>query len=256
MQLPESEKKSTEQSKDVFFQSIDIEDPALIDIRKAVEQNDWKVAELALAVHIRSRKRPTWLFNWRDRSDSLAEIDNVDMDLANKITRNTLKIFGREYDFGEEIDWFGKKFEIAELENLAVRLKWSRRLSRHAFWITLGQAYWKTEDERYTEAFVKQLTHWIKNVCEPCSEWGEGYTQVEDGWCWLPTDCCNRLVWTWLPAFFHFLSSEKFTPEVMCLMLESILSHGVSDSEFYAWNECHLERSQRIIYCKYNISGI
>ena len=50
-----------------FFHALNLDSPALKDVRAAVETEDWALAKSALAIHLRSREKPNWFFDWRDR---------------------------------------------------------------------------------------------------------------------------------------------------------------------------------------------
>ena len=83
--------------------------------------------------------------------------------VANDVSNNTFKFEWKwdmertfiPYTFTEDIIWDKTPNNDEE---------WIFMLNRHRYWITLGQAYVLTKDEKYTKTFIRQLTHWIKNV--------------------------------------------------------------------------------------------
>jgi hypothetical protein len=48
----------------------------------------------------------------------------------------------------------------------------------HPFWVTLGDAYWQSGDERYARGFVEQMMHWVRTQPVPT----EGFTNREAAW--------------------------------------------------------------------------
>ena len=217
-----------------FFEALNLDDPALREVKGAVDQEDWSAARQAFAAHLRSREKPVWFFDWRNRTEPDTEGDtevvrvggraarDVDMETADKAVRNVLRSCRVEQDFGDEINW--------ELDPINYK-EWTWQLSRHPFWVTLGQAYWKTEDEQYTEAFVRQMTHWVENVLVPVGEDGNGWKGdakmgTDRTNCWRTIECGIRMGQTWPNAFFYFLSSPTFTDDAVCLMVKSMAEHA------------------------------
>ena len=146
-------------------------------------------------------------------------IRDIDLEKADRIVANTLISCDVEEAFGDVINW--------ELDPINYR-EWTWQLSRHPFWVALGQAYWKTGDEKYAEAFRQQMRHWIEHVLMPVGE--DGNTWKDDAEmgtdrtnCWRTIECGIRMGQTWPAAFYYFLSSETFGDDDVCLMVKS---HG------------------------------
>lgn len=217
-----------------FFNAMYLDRPGLEAVREAVGRADWPGARRELATYLRKRERPKWFSNWRDRRDPYHRqevelvnvgddaVDKVDMDLANKAVRNTLTSCKVEHVFGDTIDWELNPIDYKE---------WTWQLSRHPFWVTLGQAYWKTGDEKYAQAFVRQMTHWVQNVMVPVGEDGNSWkadarmrSPLTN--CWRTIECGIRMGQTWPYAYHYFLSSPSFTDEAICLMLKSMVEHA------------------------------
>jgi hypothetical protein len=217
-----------------FFNAMYLDRPGLEGVRDAVGRADWTAAQREFVMHLRRRNTPKWYSNWRGRRDPHEReevelvnvgdeaIANVDLDRADKAVRNTLTSCNVEQVFGDTVDW--------ELDPIKYK-EWTWQLSRHPFWVTLGQAYWKTGDEKYAEAFVRQMTHWVENILVPVGE--DGNAWKDDGRmgspstnCWRTIECGIRMGQTWPYAFHYFLSSPNFTDEAVCLMLKSMVEHA------------------------------
>lgn len=79
----------------------------------------------------------------------------------------------RGLSFGDKIDWHldpttGKRTPLVHWSkidyldpNVAGDKKVTWELNRHGHFVTLGQAYWLTGDERFAEAFVSQASSWM-----------------------------------------------------------------------------------------------
>ena len=217
-----------------FFNAMYLDRPGLESVRGAVERADWPGARRELAAYLRRRREPRWFSNWQDRRDpnhrqevELVDVGDdavakVDLDVADKAVENTLTSCRVEHVFGDTIDW--------ELNPINYK-EWTWQLSRHPFWVTLGQAYWKTGDEKYAQAFVRQMTHWVERVLVPVGE--DGNSWKHDGRmgspmtnCWRTIECGIRMGQTWPYAFHYFLSSPSFTDDAICLMLKSMVEHA------------------------------
>lgn len=218
-----------------FFEALDLSREDLAAVKTAVEKKDWSEAKKALAEHIRNRKNPKWFSDWKNRSepqDRDAEVElvrvgdravrNVDLDFADRVVANQLTSCRVEQDFGNEINWELNPIDYKE---------WTWQLSRHPFWVTLGQAYWKTEDEKYAQAFVRQMRHWIENVLVPVNEDGNSWKEnaqmgTDQTNCWRTIECGIRMGQTWPAAFYYFLTSPTFTDDDVCLMVKSMVEHA------------------------------
>ena len=136
---------------------------------------------LAWYDHFRRRKDPSFFPAFDDREGTTCEFrtrwpETVHkiLERANQISAGRFNLLGfRGLSFGDPIDW--------RLEPLAGKsaptLHWSRlnyldadllgdkkivwELNRHQYFVTLGQAYWLTNDERYAETFVTQVNSWM-----------------------------------------------------------------------------------------------
>ena len=118
--------------------------------------------------------------------------------------------------FEGEINWLHMPSDDQE---------WIFQFNRHRFWICLGQAYALTKDEKYAEAFVSQLTHWIKTV--PLNN-----TKNEKAWRTIETGL--RLEY-WLKAICYFKNSPSLTEEVYEIFEKSVIEQaeylmGIYDS--------------------------
>ena len=218
-----------------FFDALDLSRTDMAGVKAAVEERDWHGARRAFAEHIRTRENPKWFSDWRNRSeprDRDAEVElvrvgdrairAVDLAKADRIAANALTSCDVEEAFGDAINW--------ELDPIDYR-EWTWQLSRHPFWVALGQAYWKTGDEKYAEAFVRQMRHWIEQVLIPVGEDGNAWKDdakmgTDSTNCWRTIECGIRMGQTWPAAFYYFLSSKTFADDDVCLMVKSMVEHA------------------------------
>lgn len=146
---------------------------------------------------------------------------------ADEACRHRFDLLGSgPVDLGPAIDWsldfktgfrwpsgFSPDLVPVELSNDAdVKVPWE--LSRCHHFVSLGQAYWLTADERYAEEFVAQLRAWM--AANPVMGTINWYNAME---------AAIRIVnWLWAAAFFN--RSPRFGPEERRLWLASALEHG------------------------------
>jgi heparan-sulfate lyase len=107
---------------------------------------------------------------------------------------------------GEDIDWSTSPVPDSE---------WVWQLNRMGFWSAIGKAYWHTGDEKYAEAWVEQLTDWVRKN---------------------PNDTAHHYAWRsieagirghqWMELFQRFVDSPSFTPEVLTAFLNSCYDHA------------------------------
>ncbi len=134
-----------------------------------------------LLEYFRARTTPSFFAGLSDREATVqtlhARWPNAHHEIVGKAERvraGRFDLLGlRELSFGEPIDW-----QLEPITRKQAPLEhWSRvnyldaevtgdkkiiwELNRHQYFVTLGQAYWLTGDERYADTFVSHLTSWM-----------------------------------------------------------------------------------------------
>ncbi len=85
--------------------------------------------------------------------------------------------------------------------------EWTWQLNRMSFWKTLADAYAETRDERYAQAFARQLEGWLDQCGTPPEK---GYNGVGSPWRTIEEGL--RLMGSWHVAWRAFAPSPAFTP--------------------------------------------
>ncbi|MGH7183388.1 MAG: alginate lyase family protein, partial [Nitrospiraceae bacterium] len=87
-------------------------------------------------------------------------------------------------------------------------------LNRHQFFVTLGQAYCLTGDERYTEAFMAQVWSWMEA------------NPPKQGIAWTSSLELALRVISWVWALHLFAGSSRLSMHVVQRMLKYLLAQG------------------------------
>jgi uncharacterized heparinase superfamily protein len=87
-------------------------------------------------------------------------------------------------------------------------------LNRHAHFVTLGQAYWLTDDDRFAAAFVDQASAWID-----ANPVGMGVN-----WASSLEVAFRSIAWLW--ALNLCVDSGEITPDFFSRLLKSLIAHG------------------------------
>jgi hypothetical protein len=87
-------------------------------------------------------------------------------------------------------------------------------LNRHAHFVTLGQAYWLTDDNRFAAAFVDQVSAWID-----ANPVGMGIN-----WASSLEVAFRSIAWLW--ALSLCVDSREVTPDFFARLLKSLIAHG------------------------------
>lgn len=146
---------------------------------------------------------------------------------ADRVLANRFDIFEHEgLSFGEPVDWqldptTGKRAPLAHWSKLdfldpAVTgdKKFTWELNRHQFFVTLGQAYWLTGEERYAAKFVELATAWLDaNPPKRGINWASSL------------ELALRVI-AWLWALHLFAAARALTPEFVTRFLKSLLAQG------------------------------
>ncbi|HEU4686136.1 MAG TPA: alginate lyase family protein [Nitrospira sp.] len=132
----------------------------------------------------------------------------------------------QDLSFGRPIDWrwepiSGKRTGLSHWSTIdylnpavAGDKKVTWELNRHAHFVTLGQAYLLTKQERYAEAVVEQLTGWLEaNPPRRGINWA---SSLEASF--------RSIAWIWT---LHCLAgSPRLTPSVFWRACKSLVQHG------------------------------
>jgi uncharacterized heparinase superfamily protein len=130
----------------------------LPDAQQAVQAHDGPAARRAAAEHFRRRVQPRFCFD-PQRVPELAqavppEARAAAIAQADDVLRLTFRFRGESpVTFEGAVDWF-----YCPPHNL----DWSWELNRHAYFVSLGQAYAYTGEARYVQSFRALMLDWLK----------------------------------------------------------------------------------------------
>jgi hypothetical protein len=147
---------------------------------------------------------------------------------ANRICAHEFDLFGSGIvPLGEEIDWhidfksghrwnpstyFKRIRPAAYPGGFDIKVPWE--LSRCQHFPRLGQAYWLTDDEKYAQEWVAQVSGWIET-----NPWPYGVN-------WASTMDVSIRVINWLWGLAFFLDSPHLTDPILIEILTSLLQHS------------------------------
>jgi uncharacterized heparinase superfamily protein len=146
---------------------------------------------------------------------------------ANRAIEGRFDLLGfNDLSFGNPIDWHlepvsGKRTNLdhwSKIEYLNPAIAGDKKvtweLNRHAHFVTLGQAYWLTNDERFAEAFVLQATSWM-NANPP---------NLGINWA-SSLELAFRII-AWLWALHLFAESHHLTSKFVARLLKFLVAQG------------------------------
>ena len=213
------------------FKSLDLENPALADVRGAYESQRIDHAVAELVKHFKSRKSPNFFFDWQDRNryqnilrERFGDQEAQLVDQADKICRHEFEIFGStSVNFGDSVNWhldptINRDWSLIHWSRIDIRgadrvgdVKLTWEMNRHQFFFTLGRAYWFTGDQKYSQEFAGLMQSWIDaNPPEIGVNW---YSNLE---------IALRLI-SWIWAYHYFLDSPYFSDALHFEFLRSVL---------------------------------
>ena len=198
----------------MLFDAINLDYPGLEEVKADVSRKDYPAAKKAYVRYLKGREHPRWLFDWRDVRNPANRIPDYDRSAADKIASNLLESCSIPHQFGDTIDWSINPTPLKYVE-------WTYQLSRHPFWIKLGQAYKATGDEKYAEAFVRQMRSWVQSNLLPDFSDNVNWSR------WRTIETGIRTLRAWPESFYYFLDSPSFDDESIIMMVKSFHEHGL-----------------------------
>ena len=203
-----------------LFANLNLDLPALADVRRAVSAGDLVAAKKALAANFRSRKSPVWTVDWR-QPEFLTSKRKLNADpRVEKVMQHKFdftkgpKLVGT-LDFGPKIDWTANPTEGEAKTHL-----WNESLNRHFHFRLLADSYWRTGQEKYAKEIADEIMDWIASNPPVQGVNGNGMKNGCEAWQTLTTSI--RLHDVWPNAIYRCLNSQAFTDEVICAIYKSV----------------------------------
>ncbi len=179
--------------------------------------------------HFRTRTSPNFFKSFHEAEktkESLSCFENSALiEKANRICNGRFDLLGfKELFFGEPVDWHIDPVsgnhtplvhwsEITETQaNDSVDKKIIWELNRCQHFVTLGRAFWHTNDERYAKTFLKLLESWME----------QNPPKLGVNWLSSLELAFRSISWLWAFYFFKdYLNAEIFTRACKFLYLHA-----------------------------------
>jgi hypothetical protein len=187
--------------------ALDLDHPGLEKVKAAVNAGDKTAACKALLAYYRTDGRCEWLL------ERLDEPGSGHVKLADQILH-------RKHQMGKAVGVVPEKNGAWDWNYTGPKgdREYAFNLNRHPFFPHLLQAYRKTGDEKYVQAFDRIVRDWVLHTVYP----SEKHAYV---WTWRVLEAGLRMR-SWTIAFHGFQKSDSFTPAGRLLMLSSFVQHG------------------------------
>ncbi|MBE3093916.1 MAG: alginate lyase family protein, partial [Actinobacteria bacterium] len=108
--------------------------------------------------------------------------------------------------------WY-RKIKFGTTPGADVKVPWE--LSRCYHFLTLGQAYFITGDEKYTKEFIYQFIDWVEN------------NPIQFGVNWVCTMDVAIRACNWILSFLYFKNSKLINKEFLYEFIKNIFIHGL-----------------------------
>jgi len=108
--------------------------------------------------------------------------------------------------------WY-KKIKFGTTQGADIKVPWE--LSRCYHFLTLGQAYFITGDEKYTKEFIYQFIDWIES------------NTIQFGANWVCTMDVAIRACNWILSFLYFKNSKLISKKFLYEFIKSIYMHGL-----------------------------
>ncbi len=191
-----------------LFDMLDLDRTGLEKVKAATDPGAKKHE---FAEYLRNRVTPVWKWDWRNEPKREPDPSKVDTKAAERVMAHELWSCSHYQKYEGEIDWTLNPINYRE---------WPWQLNRHRDWITLGDAYRRTGDEKYAREFVFQLRDWLAKCPVPtdCSG-NQSYT-------WRTIEAGIRAGQSWMDIYHKFLTSPSFTDDAVVGMVKSFAEHA------------------------------
>ncbi|KIA91094.1 hypothetical protein OC25_23470 [Pedobacter kyungheensis] len=182
------------------FSGINLSQPGLENVAKAVAKNDYDKASAQLLAYFRKRKTAL------SPDKATNKVNANTLQLADDILQHKFKPhkgYGT-FDYGKDINWQYRPVKDQLLSTF---------LHRTTFWESLGSAYLATGDEHYAKEWIFEVQDWIKKN-------RQGAYADDKDYAWKAFVVSFRLN-NWATFFNQFINSPNFTPQFLLTFLNS-----------------------------------
>jgi len=229
-----------------FFAAINLDYPGLDKVKMAFAAGDCAKAKEELLAYYRQRKSVKWFVNPWERPAKPTKASATLLKKADIVMRRRFSTGTYEESWEErEIDWNYNPLKLPngqpDTEYPVVHHK-----NRFGHLDTLGQAYWATFDEKYTQEFRSQIESWIRQNASPAPDQYAGHTRHP----WSRLTACSPLLGAWQAAHARFLGSLAMTPEFHAAFLAAC----IEKARYAIANPDRVNRYQAQIEAVFNAS--
>lgn len=218
-----------------WFGSAEIKDTNLLRLVNPAAHNSSEEGTAALIVkRIRTSGAQSFFPSLAHRPEVCSLMDRRFADQSRKLIERADRVISgkfdllgyRELDFGRPTDWHleplsGKRTGLShwsQIDYLDPQIAGDKKitweLNRHQFFVTLGQAYWLTGNERYAESFAELITSWM-DANPP----GRGIN-----WASSLEVAFRSISWLW--ALHLFSGAESLSPDLALRIFKQLQAHG------------------------------
>jgi hypothetical protein len=209
----------TAQREAAVFDALDLTRPELAAVAAAWKQHNAPAAEKALASYLRGRESVKWGPETESGDRGLrVEHDKTIADWAveGKMQGGQTPYF---YTFPNgDIDWHYNA--TRHMPGVAPDNEWQWQLNRMPAWGPLGRTYRATHDERYAQAFDREMLSWIAQC--PVAD----HVDNTVGSAWRTIEAGIRMGGSWPMAFFAFRRSPSLSDADLVEFMSAFLDHG------------------------------
>lgn len=204
--------------KQFFEEMLNLDYPGFEAVKKAYESKKILLAAQEVAEYFRRKDHPIWnsslLTNKNKGNNTATHSESKSYKMARD--KEADKVLRHEFPFRDSTIYMGERIDYRN--NPTNDLEWIWGLNHMKHWVTLLNAYEKTENEEYAEEFNRDIIDWIVRNPAPSFR----LTRVPS---WRNLEAGDRMSKTWPKSFFGFMSSPSFQTQAIQLMLASIWSH-------------------------------
>lgn len=226
-----------------FVKKIDIENLGITD--KNLQTLELNNVKEKIIKKIDSKNLSNFFFKTEDKEKIMTNlkkfytqsIEETIID-ANEIMEHKFNLLGIKVQLDEEINWhssidndeewsksYSPNIDYFSSNRISdIKLAWELNRMQHL--VTLGKAFWMTEEEKYVEEYKKQILSWIKqNPYKKGINWMEGI------------ETSIRLI-AWIWAYFFFRNSHILDTDFKFKHLKSIYLQAKFIDQHYSdkWN--------------------
>jgi hypothetical protein len=196
-----------------FFNKINLSYPGLEKVKQEVNSGNYTGARKEFVIYMKHRTTPKYFFDLHERSTIINRIYSEYPGSNTTAIISASNSLSHNFSFSGESRFLGRNINWRQGDT-----GWTASLNQCTWLISLGRAYWYTNNETYAREYVSLVTDWIGDNPRPAPTDSEGEP-------WRTLEAGPRAE-NWFGTYNYMINSPTLNEDFHISLLNSLWNHA------------------------------